>query len=180
MNAYVPAYTCILTCTCAWIYTYIHTHTYIHTYIHACIYIHTYIHAYIHIHKCVHTYIHTYIHHHRHHHHHITVMQLGHWLTRSAPTYPEVFNVLPCFLLPIGEECFITLGSLLRGILFTCCIQFLLYSSNLYKIGVIFYSFVICFVICPSVSCCSSHVLHLCCCYSSGVPCFNGPRFASV
>jgi hypothetical protein len=42
--------------------------------------------------------------------------------------------------------------SLLRGILFKCCIQFLLYSSNLSKIGVIFNSFVICvFVICSSV-----------------------------
>ena len=33
-------------------------------------------------------------------------------------------------------------------------------------------------MICPSVSCCSSHVFHLCCCYTSGVPCFNGPGFA--
>jgi len=32
----------------------------------------------------------------------------------------------------------------LRSILFTCCIQFLLYSSNLSKIGVIFNSFAIC------------------------------------
>jgi len=38
----------------------------------------------------------------------------------------------------------------------------------------------ICFVICPSVSCCSSHIFHLCCCYSSGVPCFNGPRFSTM
>jgi len=32
-------------------------------------------------------------HHHRHHHyhhHHISVMELGHWLTRSGLTYPEV------------------------------------------------------------------------------------------
>ena len=28
-----------------------------------------------------------------------------------------------------------------------------------------------CFVICPRVSCCSCHIFHLCCCYSSGVPC---------
>jgi len=49
-------------------------------------------------------------------------------------------------------------------------------SSNLSKIGVIFNSFTICtFVLwsVPSVSCCSSHVFHLCCCYSSGVTCFN-------
>ena len=34
----------------------------------------------------------------------------------------------------------------------------------------------ICFVICPSVSCCSSHIFHLCCCYSSGIPGFNSPE----
>ena len=42
------------------------------------------------------------------------------------------------------EYYFVTLGSLFRGILFTCCIQLLLYSSNLSKIGVIFNSFTIC------------------------------------
>ena len=31
-----------------------------------------------------------YHHHHHHHHHHISVMELGHLLTRSALTYPEV------------------------------------------------------------------------------------------
>jgi len=51
---------------------------------------------------------------------------------------------------------------------------FLLYSSNLSKIGVIFNSF----ATSPNVSCCSSHVFHLCCCYSSGIPCFNSPSFA--
>ena len=29
-------------------------------------------------------------HHHHHHHHHISVMELGHLLTRSGLTYPEV------------------------------------------------------------------------------------------
>jgi len=29
-------------------------------------------------------------HHHHHHHHHITVMELGHLLTHSGPTYPDV------------------------------------------------------------------------------------------
>ena len=38
----------------------------------------------------------------------------------------------------------ITLGNLFRGILFTCCIQLLLYSSNLSKIGVILNSFALC------------------------------------
>jgi len=31
-----------------------------------------------------------YYHHHHHHHHHISVMELGHLLTRSGLTYPEV------------------------------------------------------------------------------------------
>jgi len=52
----------------------------------------------------------------------------------------SLFRGLPWLLLPLGEQCFITLGNLLWGILFTCCIQFLLYSSNLSKIGVIFNS----------------------------------------
>ena len=56
----------------------------------------------------------------------------------------SLFKCLPRFLPPVGEQRFITLGNLLRGILFTCCIQFLLYSSNLSKIGVIFNSFAIC------------------------------------
>ena len=38
----------------------------------------------------------------------------------------------------------------------------------------------ICFVTSPNVSCCSSHVFHLCCCYSSGIPCFNCPSFAAI
>jgi hypothetical protein len=55
----------------------------------------------------------------------------------------SLFKVLPWFILPVGECCFITLGNLLWRILFTCCIQFLLYSSNLSRIGVIFNSFAI-------------------------------------
>jgi len=45
-------------------------------------------------------------------------------------TSRSLFNGLPWFLLPAGEYCFITLGNLLRGILFTWCIQFLLYSCS--------------------------------------------------
>ena len=55
-----------------------------------------------------------------------------------------LFRGLPRFLLPIGEQCFIILGSLSRGILFTCCIQFLLYSSSLSRTGVISNSFAMC------------------------------------
>jgi len=63
----------------------------------------------------------------------------------------SLFNGLPRFLLLAGEYCFITLGNLLRGILFTCCIQFLLYSCSLSKIGVIFNSLAICVFVLWSV-----------------------------
>ena len=56
----------------------------------------------------------------------------------------SLFRGLPRFLPPVGEYCFIILGSLSRGILFTCCIQFLLYSSSLSRTGVISKSFAIC------------------------------------
>jgi hypothetical protein len=63
----------------------------------------------------------------------------------------SLFKDLPWFLLPVGQYCFVILGSLLLGILFTCCILFLLYSSNLSKIGVIFNSFAICVFLLQSV-----------------------------
>ena len=63
----------------------------------------------------------------------------------------SLFNGLPWFLLPVGEYCFITFGNLLRGILFTCCIQFLLYSCSLSRIGVMFISFAICLFVLWSV-----------------------------
>jgi hypothetical protein len=58
-----------------------------------------------------------------------------------SPVSRSLFKGLPWFVLPVGEWCFITLGNLLRGILFACCIHFLLCSSNLSKIGVIFISY---------------------------------------
>ena len=33
-------------------------------------------------------------HHHHHHHHHISVMELGHLLTRSGLTYPQVSSLV--------------------------------------------------------------------------------------
>ena len=68
-------------------------------------------------------------------HHHISVMELGHLLTRSGLMYLEVSS-------KVCHDSFCQLGNLLRGILFTCCIQFLLYSSNLSKTGVIPLQFV--------------------------------------
>ena len=49
----------------------------------------------------------------------------------------SLFNSLPWFLLPVGKYCFMSLGNLLRGIQFTWCIKFLLYSCSLSRIGVI-------------------------------------------
>jgi len=66
----------------------------------------------------------------------------------------SVFKGLPRFLLPVGQYCFITLGNLFRGILFTWCILLLLYSSNLSKIGVTFNSFAICAFVCVCVCVC--------------------------
>jgi len=71
-------------------------------------------------------------------------MRLGHLLTRSCLTYPEVsskaYHKSFCQL----DICVsLNLGNLFRSILFTCCIQLLLYSSNLSKIGVIFTTFAI-------------------------------------
>ena len=63
----------------------------------------------------------------------------------------SLFKGLPWFLPPAGEKYFITLGNLFRGILFTCCIELLLYSSDLSKIGVIFNSFAICAFVLQSV-----------------------------
>ena len=63
----------------------------------------------------------------------------------------SLFNGLSWFLLPIGKYCFIIIGNLLRGILFTRCIQFLLYSCSLSRIGVIFNSFAICVFVLWSV-----------------------------
>jgi hypothetical protein len=55
-------------------------------------------------------------------------MKLGHLLTRSGLTYPEVFSkVCHDSFCQLGNS--ITLDNLLRGILFTRCIQFLLPSS---------------------------------------------------
>jgi len=87
-----------------------------------------------------------------HHHHHISVMELGHLLTRSGLTYPEVSSkVCHDSFCQLGNSVSLPWGNLLRGILFTCCIQFLLYSSNLSKICVIVNYFAVCVFVLQSV-----------------------------
>jgi len=53
-----------------------------------------------------------------HHHHHTPLMELGHLLTRSGHTYPEVSSkVYHDSFCQLGSS--VTLGNLFRGILFT-------------------------------------------------------------
>jgi len=73
------------------------------------------------------------------------------WQIFRSHASRSLFNGLPWFLLPVGKYYFITLGNLLRGILFTWCIQFLLYSCSLSKTGIIFNSFEICVFVLWSV-----------------------------
>ena len=116
------------------------------------------------------------------HYHHISVIELGH-LTRSALKYPEVsskfyhdsFSPLRSSIsLPwvIYFEAFY-----LHVVSSFSCIQIICPKLMLF---LKFCNLCICFVICQNVSCCSSHAFHLCCCYSSGVHCFNSPSFATM
>jgi hypothetical protein len=63
----------------------------------------------------------------------------------------SLFKGLRSLLLPVLERCFITLSNLLRSILFKFRNQFLLSTSNLSKIWVIFYPFEICVFVLQSV-----------------------------
>ena len=51
---------------------------------------------------------HFFHHHHHHHHHHVSVMELGHLLTRSGLTYPEVSS-------KVYHDSFCQLGCSVRG-----------------------------------------------------------------
>ena len=130
------------------------------------------------------SYIHLSIWNHHRHHHHQAKAQLGHLVTRSGLTLPDVSVTIspgPVCLLVCSS--FIILSNLLQCVLFTGCNRFLLYSCTLSKTWVIFSPFgisVFFFKICPSVPCCCSHTFHLCCCYSSCISCCNGPVFTTI
>ena len=79
---------------------------------------------------------------HHHYHHHISVMELGHLLTRSSLTYPEVSSKI-CHDSFCQLENSVSLPWVIYYEAFHLHVQFLLYSSNLSKICVIFNSFVI-------------------------------------
>ena len=108
-------------------------------------------------------------------------MQSGHLLTRSGLTYPEVSSKVyhdsfcqsdSSVSLPwvICFEAFY-----LHVVSSLSCIPAICPKSVLFSTPFAVCAFVLQSV--PSVSCCSSHVFHLCCCYSSGVTCFNSPSF---
>jgi hypothetical protein len=122
-------------------------------------------------------------HHHHHRHHHVSVMYLGHLLTRSGLTYPEVSSkVCHDSLCQKGNSVSVSWviyyeAFYLHIISSFSCIPVICSKLMFFKF---FCNLSICFVICPSVSCCSSHAFHLCCCNSSGVPYFNSLNFATI
>ena len=121
--------------------------------------------------------------HNHYHHHHVAKIELGHLFTRSGLTILEVSIMVSSGFFCLRSVVFYYPCNLLLGILFICCNQFLLYSSILSRTGVtliFFCNFGVCFTICPSVSCCVSHIFNLCCCYSSCVSCFNDTIFTTV
>ena len=121
---------------------------------------------------------------HNYYHHHISVMEMGHLLTRSGLMYPEVSSKvchdsfcqlgnsvsLP-WVIYYGAFCLHVVSSFscipvicLKLVLFLIPLQFVHLFRNQSK----------------CILCCSSHVFHICCCYSSGIPCFNSPSFATI
>ena len=116
-------------------------------------------------------------------HHYISFMELSHLSTRFGLTHPEVSS-------KVYHDSFYQLGS-------SISLPWVIYLEAFYLYVVSSFSCIpvicpklmlfltlcnlcICFLICPSVSCCSSHVFHLCCCYSSYANCFNSPSFAAI
>ena len=72
---------------------------------------------------------------HHHHHHRVCDMELDHLLTRSALTYPEVSSkVCHDSFCPSGSSVSLPWVINYKGVLFTWCIHFLLYPSNLSKL----------------------------------------------
>jgi len=121
---------------------------------------------------------------HDHHHHHQAIMEPDNLLTRSGLSHIQksLQWSLP-FLSALRAVVFIILGNLLRAF----CLRFISsffcspvfcpkLALNLIPLQSLYF-----FLIRPSVSCCFSHIFHLCCCYSSScVCCFNGRIFTSV
>jgi hypothetical protein len=103
-------------------------------------------------------------------------MELGHLLTRSGLTYLEVSS-------EVCHDSFCQLGNSvsLSWVVYreAFCLHVVSSSSCIPTVclePVLFLIHLQCVnLFCnlsPSVSCCSSHIFHLCCCYSPGIPCY--------
>jgi len=109
--------------------------------------------------------------------HHLPNMQFCHLLTRSVLTRTEV-----CLTVSLGSSVFWS-SCLVFSVI--CYSAFCLHVATSFlcipifcpKLGLclVLLQSLCLFIIFPSVSCCFSHVFHLCCCYSSCVSWFTGP-----
>jgi hypothetical protein len=112
------------------------------------------------------------------HHHHLSFMEMGHLLTRSGLTCPEASSkvchdsfcrsgrsVSLSWVVYYEAFCLHVVSSF--SCILVICPKLELFLTPL-KFVIFFF-----FVICPSLSCCSPHVFHLCCCYSASVPCIK-------
>jgi hypothetical protein len=83
-------------------------------------------------------------HHHHHNNNHLANPELGRLLARSGLTRLEIsLMVSPAFFSLLVCCFFSIVTNLLRGSLFTCCNQYLLYSCVLSKTGAIFSPFAV-------------------------------------
>ena len=133
------------------------------------------------INKCVYMYIYTHI---LSSSSHVPVKEQVHLLTRSGLTYSQVSSKVyhdsfcqsdSSVSLPwvIYFEAFYLHVVSSFPFIPVICPKLVLFLADLKFVLFVLYSV-------PNVSCCSSHVFHLCCCYSSGVTCFNSPSFAAI
>ena len=98
--------------------------------------------------------------HHHHHHHHISVTELGHLLTRSGLTYPQISS-------KVYHDSFCQLDSSVSLLWVIYFEAFYLHAVSSFscipvirpKIGVIFYSFAICAFVLLSVQVCPAVLL---------------------
>jgi hypothetical protein len=124
-----------------------------------------------------------FIHSHHHHHHHMSVMELGHLLTCSGLTYLEVSS-------EVCHDSFCQLGNSVSLSWVVCheafCLHVISSSSCIPVVclePVLFLIPLQCVNLFCNLSKCIllfSHIFHLCCCYSPGIPCFNSPCFTAI
>jgi hypothetical protein len=108
--------------------------------------------------------------HHHHHHHHISVMELGHLLTRSDLTYPEVSsNVCHDSFCQLRNSVPLPWGIYYEMFYFNVLSSFYYIPVICPKLVLFLIPLQCVYLFCSTnVSCCSYHVFNLCCCYYSG------------